>query len=61
MFEANKEHKDTLTKMEQKFFEEKMRLQREADQKIAELAEKAHSEAIQLVYGNDYLYQILRV
>ena len=46
MFEANKEHKDTLTRMEQKFFEEKMHLQQEANQKIAELAEKAHSEAI---------------
>jgi len=32
--------------MEQKFFEEKMRLQQEANQKIAELAEKAHTEAI---------------
>ena len=24
MFEANREHKDTLTRMEQKFFEEKV-------------------------------------
>ena len=32
--------------MEQKFFEEKMRLQQEANQKIAELAERAHTEAI---------------
>jgi hypothetical protein len=47
MFAANREHKDTLGKMEQKFFEEKMRLQLEANQKIAELAEKAHGEAIQ--------------
>ncbi|XP_013388908.1 basal body-orientation factor 1 [Lingula anatina] len=46
MFVANKEHKTTLTRMEQKFFEEKMRLQQEANQKIAELAEKAHLEAI---------------
>ena len=99
MLLANKEHKDTLTRMEEKFFEEKvinshinecmqkeyvtlfctdtvffiriscfqlslhivlyvfacfvafphlqMRLQQEANQKIAELSEKAHSEAIQ--------------
>nr|XP_002122599.1 basal body-orientation factor 1-like [Ciona intestinalis] len=46
MFVANKEHKDTLQKMEHKFFEEKIRLEREASQKIAELAERAHTEAI---------------
>ncbi|XP_046551162.1 LOW QUALITY PROTEIN: basal body-orientation factor 1-like [Haliotis rubra] len=46
MHSANREHKATLARMEQKFFEEKMRLQQEANQKIAELAEKAHTEAI---------------
>ncbi|KAL4237666.1 hypothetical protein ACF0H5_002380 [Mactra antiquata] len=46
MYNANREHKATLTRMEQKFFEEKMRLQQEANQKIAELAERAHTEAI---------------
>ncbi|CAD5121320.1 DgyrCDS9848 [Dimorphilus gyrociliatus] len=46
MFLANKEHKDTLTRMEQRFFEEKMRLQQEANQKISELANRAHTEAI---------------
>ncbi|XP_064602110.1 basal body-orientation factor 1-like [Liolophura sinensis] len=46
MFNTNRDHKETLGRMEQKFFEEKMRLQQEANQKIAELAEKAHSEAI---------------
>ncbi|XP_074649646.1 basal body-orientation factor 1-like isoform X1 [Tubulanus polymorphus] len=46
MFLANRDHKTEMTKMEQKFFEEKMRLQQEANQKIAELAEKAHTEAI---------------
>ncbi|XP_041353733.1 basal body-orientation factor 1-like [Gigantopelta aegis] len=46
MHTANREHKTTLTQMEQKFFEEKMRLQQEANQKIAELAQKAHTEAI---------------
>ncbi|XP_076803349.1 basal body-orientation factor 1-like [Clavelina lepadiformis] len=46
LFLANKEHKDTLQKIEHKFFEEKIRLEREASQKIAELAERAHTEAI---------------
>ncbi|KAK3093033.1 hypothetical protein FSP39_010308 [Pinctada imbricata] len=46
MYNANRDHKSTLTRMEQKFFEEKMRLQQEANQKIAELAERAHTEAI---------------
>nr|KAG5703549.1 hypothetical protein BaRGS_020183 [Batillaria attramentaria] len=46
MHNANRDHKATLARMEQKFFEEKMRLQQEANQKIAELAEKAHTEAI---------------
>ncbi|KAL5008353.1 hypothetical protein ScPMuIL_013934 [Solemya velum] len=46
MYGANREHKATLARMEQKFFEEKMRLQQEANQKIAELAERAHTEAI---------------
>lgn len=46
MHGANRDHKATLARMEQKFFEEKMRLQQEANQKIAELAERAHTEAI---------------
>ncbi|VDI11830.1 Hypothetical predicted protein, partial [Mytilus galloprovincialis] len=46
MHNANRDHKGTLARMEQKFFEEKMRLQQEANQKIAELAERAHTEAI---------------
>lgn len=46
MHNANRDHKATLARMEQKFFEEKMRLQQEANQKIAELAERAHTEAI---------------
>ncbi|XP_070571083.1 basal body-orientation factor 1-like isoform X2 [Ptychodera flava] len=47
MFLTNKEHKATLQRMEHKFFEEKIRLQQEASQKIAELAERAHTEAIE--------------
>ncbi|XP_033097175.1 basal body-orientation factor 1-like [Anneissia japonica] len=46
MFLTNKEHKEQLQRMEHKFFEEKIRLQQEASQKIAELAERAHTEAI---------------
>jgi hypothetical protein len=42
----DKEHKDQIIKAEQKFFEEKMRLQQESNKKIEELAEKAHDEAI---------------
>jgi hypothetical protein len=41
-----KEHKDQMTRVEEKFFEEKMRLQIEANKKIEELAEKAHDAAI---------------
>uniref|UniRef100_A0A0B7AKK6 Basal body-orientation factor 1 n=1 Tax=Arion vulgaris TaxID=1028688 RepID=A0A0B7AKK6_9EUPU len=43
---ANTDHKLAVERMEQKFFEEKMRLQQEASQKIAEIAGKAHTEAI---------------
>ncbi|XP_071490868.1 basal body-orientation factor 1-like [Diadema antillarum] len=46
MFLTNKEHQEQLQRMEHKFFEEKIRLQQEASQKIAELAERAHTEAI---------------
>ena len=46
MFTTERHHKDTLQQMEHKFFEEKVRLQQEASKKIAELAERAHSEAI---------------
>ncbi|KAJ8045051.1 Basal body-orientation factor 1 [Holothuria leucospilota] len=46
MFLTNKEHTQQLQRMEHKFFEEKIRLQQEASQKIAELAERAHTEAV---------------
>ncbi|KAK3732686.1 hypothetical protein QZH41_009333 [Actinostola sp. cb2023] len=51
MFVTDKHHKGTLQQMEQKLFEEKVLtymyiLQQEASKKIAELAERAHSEAI---------------
>lgn len=43
---TDKQHKESLEKMERKFFEEKIRLQQEASRKISELAERAHTEAI---------------
>eukprot|EP00794_Sanderia_malayensis_P017759 gene17759-19532_t len=46
LFQTEKQHKTTLSHMEHKFFEEKMRLQQEASKKIAELAEQAHVEAV---------------
>ncbi|KAJ3052855.1 hypothetical protein HK097_005516, partial [Rhizophlyctis rosea] len=45
--DAERRHKDTVTRMERKFFEEKIRLQKEANRKISELATKAHREALQ--------------
>lgn len=46
MDNADLEHKKTLARMEQKFFNNKVHLEKEAEQKIAVLAEKAHNEAI---------------
>ncbi|XP_043929564.1 basal body-orientation factor 1 [Protopterus annectens] len=43
---ANNEHKETIYRMEHKFFEEKIRLEKEAEEKISQLAERAHNEAI---------------
>ncbi|KAJ8390820.1 hypothetical protein AAFF_G00099520 [Aldrovandia affinis] len=43
---ADRGHKDNLSKMEHKFFCEKLRLEKEAEQRIAQLAERAHNEAI---------------
>ena len=43
------EHKSSLSNMEHRFFEEKLRLQKEANRRIAELAEKAHAEAVRCV------------
>ena len=40
------EHKASLSNMEHRFFEEKLRLQKEANRRIADLAEKAHTEAV---------------
>lgn len=44
--ESEKDHEKAMSNMEYKFFEEKLRLQKEANRRIAELAGKAHEEAI---------------
>ncbi|KAL2916636.1 hypothetical protein HK105_203748 [Polyrhizophydium stewartii] len=44
--DTEKRHKDIITRLERKFFEEKIRLQKEANRKISELATKAHKEAV---------------
>ncbi|XP_076834243.1 basal body-orientation factor 1 [Brachyhypopomus gauderio] len=46
MYIADREHKENLARMEHKFFNEKVRLEKEAEQRIAQLAERAHKEAI---------------
>eukprot|EP01137_Pigoraptor_chileana_P017606 Opistho-2@75922 len=46
MGDVGRKHADTISRMEHKFFEEKVRLQKEANKKISELAEKAHEEAV---------------
>ena len=44
--ESEKDHEKSVAAMEYKFFEEKLRLQKEANRRIAELAGKAHEEAV---------------
>ncbi len=44
--ESEKEHDKDMVAMEYRFFEEKLRLQKEANRRIAELAGKAHDEAV---------------
>lgn len=46
MRELESRHKETFTRMEHRFFEEKLRLQKEANARISELALKAHQEAV---------------
>ncbi|KAJ3107444.1 hypothetical protein HDU97_004040 [Phlyctochytrium planicorne] len=44
--DTERQHKEVIARMERKFFEEKIRLQKEANRKISELATKAHKEAV---------------
>ncbi|XP_067943520.1 basal body-orientation factor 1-like [Watersipora subatra] len=46
MFLSNRDHKEESCRLEQKFLEERISLQKEADQKISELADRAHQEAM---------------
>ncbi|CAF2187098.1 unnamed protein product [Rotaria magnacalcarata] len=46
MISNEREHKDTVSKLELKFFEEKMRLQQESNKKIDEIATRAQEEAL---------------
>ncbi|MBN3314555.1 BBOF1 factor, partial [Atractosteus spatula] len=46
MYVADKNHKETVARMEHRFFSEKLRLEKEAEQRIMQLAERAHNEAI---------------
>ncbi|XP_053365784.1 basal body-orientation factor 1 [Clarias gariepinus] len=46
MFIADREHKENIARMEHKFFIEKVCLEKEAEKRISQLAEKAHNEAI---------------
>jgi len=43
---TERNHKKVISSMEYKFYEEKLRLQKEANRRIAELAERAHDEAV---------------
>ncbi|UJR14692.1 hypothetical protein I4U23_001685 [Adineta vaga] len=45
-FINEREHKETLQKLEQKFFEERIRLQQESSEKIEEIAARAQEEAL---------------
>ncbi|KAM9294347.1 basal body-orientation factor 1 [Gastrophryne carolinensis] len=46
LFRANQDHKESLAATERRFFQEKQRLEKEAEKRIMTLAEKAHTEAI---------------
>ncbi|KAJ3174982.1 hypothetical protein HDU87_006516 [Geranomyces variabilis] len=46
MSDTERRHIETVARMERKFFEEKIRLQKEVNRKISELATKAHREAV---------------
>eukprot|EP00002_Diphylleia_rotans_P012008 TRINITY_DN2358_c0_g1_i11.p1 TRINITY_DN2358_c0_g1~~TRINITY_DN2358_c0_g1_i11.p1 ORF type:complete len:495 (-),score=95.47 TRINITY_DN2358_c0_g1_i11:242-1726(-) len=45
--EFERKHQETISKMEHKFYEEKVRLQKETNQKMAEIQKLSHEEAIQ--------------
>ena len=49
--DAELEQKKQINALEHKFVEEKIRLQKEANRRIADLAGKAHAEAVRFVRG----------
>lgn len=42
LLDVEKRHKEVVSRIEKRFFEEKIRLQKDANRKISELANKAH-------------------
>ena len=42
LIDVEKRHKEVVSRIEKRFFEEKIRLQKDANRKISELANKAH-------------------
>jgi len=46
MFLANREHKEDTSRMIEKFEAEKVSMQQDTNQKISELADRAHQQAI---------------
>jgi hypothetical protein len=43
---AEEQHREALVRMEKRLFDDKLKLQKESSQKIAELSKRAHEEAI---------------
>ena len=58
LYKTTLEHETSVQHMERKFFDEKIKLEKEAGNRIAELAERAHSEAVrQLDVTTRQVYQ----
>ncbi|XP_026164430.1 basal body-orientation factor 1 [Mastacembelus armatus] len=55
---ADKEHRENINKMEHKFFKEKARLEREAEQTIAKVEERAYNKA--LLQLDDALHSVFK-
>merc|ERR1719219_2261623 len=58
LVQTTENHEQSIQQMERKFFDEKIKLEKEAGNRIAELAERAHSEAVrQLDVTTRQVYQ----
>jgi len=58
LYKTTLEHETSVQNMDRKFFDEKIKLEKEAGNRIAELAERAHSEAVrQLDVTTRQVYQ----